>query len=127
METLPGLRFCAETIAQRESSDREHRWQWTIRKKVLEWTIAVLERQNENDLPTGELTVGEKQTLLATHPLLRPAANAPICVFQPDAQLRHAVQSRVQAFVGKLGARRKAEHDVTFAETDSPAATRQIG
>jgi len=111
METLPGLRFCAETIAQRESSDREHRWQWSIRKKVLDWSIGVLERQNENDLPSGELTAAEKQALLATHPLLQPAATVPIAAFQPDAQWRDALCQKVQAYMGRLGARRKGAAD----------------
>ena len=106
METLPALRFCAEVIAEREATDREHRWLWTIRRQVLDWSLSTLERQQENtvgsgDPPSGgfpviELTADEKQSLLSTHPLLRPAAIPALPAYRPAAAWYQTLSRRVR-------------------------------
>ena len=109
METLPALRYCAEVIAEREATDREHRWLWAIRRQVLEWSISTLERQQESALRSGdppsgkspviELTADEKQSLLSTHPLLRPAATPSLPTYQPTAAWYQTLSRRVRRLV----------------------------
>jgi hypothetical protein len=105
METLPALRFCAEIVALREATDSERRCQWEIRKKVLDWSISVLGREHMGDPPAVALTADERQWLLSTHPLLRPASTVALPAYQPAAGWREALSGRVRKYVEALQSR----------------------
>lgn len=102
METLPALRHCAAILAKREADDPERRWQWEIRLKVLRWSIATLERQADAAAKPDELSLTERQTLEATHPLLRPPGSIGVPAYQPDSGWRQAICGRVQKYLDSL-------------------------
>lgn len=110
METLPAFRYCFEVAAAREATDRERSWQWSIRRMVLRWSIARLERvetgaEVTDDLSSGSLTPAERRTLELSHPLLRPAETPALPAYEPTAAWRAAIHARVLRYVESLRAR----------------------
>lgn len=108
METLSALRYCLDVATEREQSDRERSWQWAIRRKVLRWSIAQMERaavQTPARFAPGSLSEDDQRRLVATHPLLRltpPVVSAP---FEPAAAWRVAISARVEKFIRAMKSR----------------------
>lgn len=70
MHQLSDLRFCRDVLVQRQQSDKWQGWFWGIRRKVIEFWIARLERNNKPGQTVPDLTTEEQQAVRSSHPLL---------------------------------------------------------
>jgi hypothetical protein len=109
MDRLALLKFCRDELAERQKRDEWQGWYWAIRRKVIDYWIAVLERDPESSagrVSAPELTADERQMICRTHPLLaaRPLQSA--AVLQPDREWRAALHHRVEIYIAAL----KAHH-----------------
>ena len=104
MHRLAILRYCREVLAERQNSDRWQGWFWGIRRKVIEYWIAVLER--ESGEPAPELSADEKQAVRRSHPLLasRPVTSSAALELDRDWQIE--LHRRVERYVEGLKAHR---------------------
>jgi hypothetical protein len=104
MHRLAILRYCREVLAERQTSDRWQGWFWGIRRKVIEYWIAVLEREPGEPVP--ELSADEKYVVRRSHPLLasRPVTSAAARELDRDWQIE--LHHRVERYVEGLKAHR---------------------
>jgi hypothetical protein len=104
MHRLAILRYCRDVLAERQHSDRWQGWFWAIRCKVVEYWIAVLEREPGDPVP--ELSPDEKLAVRRSHPLLasRPVTSAAALELDRDWQIE--LHRRVERYVEGLKAHR---------------------
>jgi hypothetical protein len=100
------LRFCREVLAQRQRTDRWQGWFWAIRRKVIDYWISRLERDNDPAESVPELTTEEQQIVRRSHPLLaaRPVMSG--AALKMNSQWQVELQGRVRRYVEALGAKR---------------------
>jgi hypothetical protein len=109
MHRLAVLKFCRDELAERQMRDVWQGWYWGIRRKVIDYWIAVQERNPDSQgapETSQELTAEERQMICRSHPLLaaRPLSSA--AVLQPDRDWRAAIQCRVETYIAALKAHR---------------------
>src|SRR5262245_29435242 len=102
MHRLAILKFCRDELAERQKRDEWQGWFWGIRRKVIDYWIAVLERDPE--LSCGgrnprDLTPEERQTLCRSHPLLASRPFTSAAVLQPDRDWRAELHRRVDTYI----------------------------
>ena len=104
MHRLAILRYCRDVLAERQSSDKWQGWFWGIRRKVIEYWIAVLEREPGG--PAPELSDEEKHAVRRSHPLLasRPVTTGAALQLDRDRQIE--LHRRVERYVEGLKAHR---------------------
>lgn len=102
MDSLPDLIHVREIVARREADDPEHRWLWEIRHKVLNWTIATLERQAGPAGIARSDRLTEAAEAREQHPLLQLPTTVGMPAYQPDAKWRKAIVSRVERFMAAV-------------------------
>jgi hypothetical protein len=103
------LKFCREELAERQKRDQWQGWFWGIRRKVIDYWIAVLERDPESSDAEGnslELTAEERQTLCRSHPLLASRPFSSAAVLQPDRDWRVELHRRVETYITALKSHR---------------------
>lgn len=111
MDVLSEWRYCLQVASRHETSNRDDRWRWAIRRKVLRWSIARLERAEAPASParrSAALSIppADQRTLEATHPLLRPISALSLPAFEPGSAWRTALRARVTKYMTALKARR---------------------
>ncbi len=102
MSRLSVLKYCCEVLAQRESTDPNLRWFWTIRRKVANYCRAYVE---EREGPSGQqppLTSQEKRHIETTHPLLEGREGSSHSAAQPSEEWIDELRKRVFAYVETL-------------------------
>ena len=104
MHQIAILRFCRDVLAERQKTDKWQGWFWAIRRKVIEYWIARLERDNEPAETVPELTPEEQQAVRRSHPLLasRPVMSGSI--LKIDSLWQVELQGRVRRYVESLEA-----------------------
>jgi hypothetical protein len=104
MHRLAILRYCRDVLIERQQSDKWQGWFWGIRRKVIEFWIAVLEREPAGQVP--ELSADEKQAVRRSHPLLasRPVTSAAALKLDRDWQIE--LHRRVERYIEGLKAHR---------------------
>jgi hypothetical protein len=104
MHRLAILRYCRDVLIERQQSDKWQGWFWAIRRKVIEYWIAVLERVSDETIP--ELSAEEKQAIRRSHPLLasRPLTSATAIALDREWQLE--LHRRVEHYIEGLKAHR---------------------
>jgi len=104
------LKFCRDELAERKRTDASQGWFWSIRHKVLNYWIAVLERSPDagaaRDAGSYDLTPDERQVVRRSHPLLAPRTIASAYVIQVDRDWQSVLQHRVETYIAALKARR---------------------
>jgi len=110
MQRLAILKFCRDELAERKQSDLSQGWFWSIRHKVLNYWIAVLERDADAkaacEAGTSDLTPEDRQLVRRSHPLLAPRAITAAAVLQLDRDWQAELQHRVETYIAALKARR---------------------
>jgi hypothetical protein len=111
MHRLAILKFCREELAERERNDQWQGWFWGIRRKVINYWIAVLERNSDVSQTVcapgyRELTTEEQQLVRLSHPLLAPRSITDAAVLQLDRDWQAELQRRVETYIAALKAHR---------------------
>jgi hypothetical protein len=110
MHRLAILKFCRDELAERKRSDPCQGWFWSIRHKVLNYWIAVLERspdlQTVREAGPSDLTPEERQHVRRSHPLLAPRALTADVVLQVNRDWQAELQRRVETYITALNAHR---------------------
>jgi hypothetical protein len=110
MHRLAILKFCRDELAERKRSDPSQGWFWSIRHKVLNYWIAVLERTPDlttlREAGSSDLTPEERQLVRRSHPLLAPRALTAAAILQLDRDWQAELQHRVETYIAALKTRR---------------------
>src|SRR5262245_43958518 len=110
MHRLAILKFCRDELAERKRTDPSQLWFWSIRHKVINYWIAVLERSPDaravRDARPSDLTPEERQVVRRSHPLLAPRAITAAAVLQLDRDWQAELQRRVETYIAALKAHR---------------------
>ncbi|MBS0264330.1 MAG: hypothetical protein JSS02_20500 [Planctomycetes bacterium] len=100
MHPLAVLRYCREVLSERQRRDSWQGWYWGLRRKIVNYLIAGLERDLAGD-QIPELTVAERDLLRESHPLLslRAGPGTEFRGSEPEwlAELRVRVQRYVDS------------------------------
>ena len=111
MHRLAILKFCREELAERQKRDKWQGWFWGIRRKVVDYWIAVLERDLDTAEPVAgwshpDLTPEERQAIRRSHPLLalRPVTSA--AVLQLDRDWQAELHRRVDTYIAAVKSHR---------------------
>lgn len=106
MHRLAVLKFCRDELADREKRDEWQGWFWGIRRKVLDYWIAVLERASSSSGEIPELGPDERRTIRCGHPLLAArephSGSAPM----PERDWQAELHRRVAVYIEALRAHR---------------------
>jgi hypothetical protein len=109
MHRLAILKFCRDELAERKRTDAWQGWFWSIRHKVLNYWIAVLERTPDlttmGEAGNPDLTPEERQVVRRSHPLLAPRAITAAAVLQVDRDWQSELQLRVETYIAALKTR----------------------
>lgn len=111
MHRLAILKFCRDELAERQRRDESQGWFWEIRRKVVDYWIAVLERQSDvsesggADRPRG-LSAVEREELFRTHPLLASRPFRSSAILELDSEWRSKIHRRVESYVAALKSHR---------------------
>src|SRR5262245_17278040 len=110
MHRLAVLKLCRDELADRKRSDSSQGWFSSIRHKVLNYWIAVLEGSPDagavGDVGSFNLTPEERQLLRRSHPLLAPRTISAAVVLQLDRDRQAELQRRVETYIAALKAHR---------------------
>ena len=109
MHRLAVLRFCRDELADRQRNDKWQGWFWGIRRKVINYWIAVLERDltaSTGESSSAGLTSEERAEIYRSHPLLAPRPVTSAAVLQPDRDWRAELHRRVDTYMAALKAYR---------------------
>ena len=105
MHPIAVLRFCRDVLKERQSTDKWQGWFWGIRRKVIEYWIARLERDQDPAETFPELTPEEQQSVRSSHPLLAARPVIAGSVLKLDAWWQIELQGRVRRYIAALGAK----------------------
>jgi hypothetical protein len=106
MQRLAVLRYCRDILAERQKSDTWDGWFWGIRRKIIDYWIAILERDSDSANSIAELNLEERQVVRRSHPLLASRACSPGGVLQLNRDWQKALELRAQRYVAALKAHR---------------------
>lgn len=101
MDSISVLRYCASVLLVREVTDFDRRWQWTIRRKLVNWALSRAARTGV-DTHDDSLTSAERRQLDATHPWLQPIAPIVLPASPADEPAQVAIAHRVERYVNAL-------------------------
>lgn len=105
MHQIAVLRFCRDVLKERQRTDKWQGWFWGIRRKVIEFWIARLERDQDPAEMVPELTFEEQQSVRSSHPLLAARPVMAGSVLKIDAWWQIELQGRVRRYIAALGAK----------------------
>jgi hypothetical protein len=105
MHQIAVLRFCRDVLAERQKTDKWQGWFWAIRRKVIEYWIARLERDRKPGEVVAELSPDEQQAVRKSHPLLaaRPVMSGSL--LKIDMLWQVELQGRVRRYVEAVAAK----------------------
>jgi hypothetical protein len=111
MHRLAVLRFCRDELADRQRNDKWQGWFWGIRRKVINYWIAVLERPLDaagrvREPSPPELTPEEREFVRQSHPLLSPRPVVSATALALDRDWRSELHRRVETYISALKAHR---------------------
>jgi len=104
MHQIAVLRYCRDVLAERQKTDPWQGWFWGVRRKVIEYWISRLERDNDPAETVPEMTSDEQQAVRRSHPLLasRPVVSG--SVLKIDSPWQIELHGRVRRYVEALQA-----------------------
>lgn len=106
MHRLAVLKFCRDELAEREKCDEWQGWFWGIRRKVLDYWIAVLERA---PCPSGEipeLGPDERHAVRCGHSLLAARELHSSAALMPERDWQAELHRRVADYIAAIKAHR---------------------
>jgi hypothetical protein len=111
MHRLAVLKFCHDELAERQRNDKWQGWFWGIRRKVINYWIAILERPLDargsgREPGPPDLTPEEREMVRRSHPLLAPRPVVSAAVLQLDRDWKAELHRRVEAYIAALKAHR---------------------
>ncbi len=104
MHPIAVLRFCRDVLDQRQRTDHWQGWFWAIRRKVIDYWIARLERDLDSADSVPELDLEEQQLVRQSHPLLAARPVMAGSVPKIESLWRVELEGRVRRYVDTLRA-----------------------
>ncbi|HEY3966116.1 MAG TPA: hypothetical protein VGM05_16265 [Planctomycetaceae bacterium] len=99
MHSLAVLRYCRDVLTERQQRDPWQGWFWGIRRKVLDYWIARLEREDPGSATIADLNVDEREAIRRSHPLLMSRTNATGSAIEIDRSWQAELRDRVQRYL----------------------------
>jgi hypothetical protein len=101
MDSISVLRYCASVLLVREVTDVDRRWQWVIRRKVVNWALS---RAARTGVPADSdvLSDADRQQIDATHPWLQPIMPIVLPTRRSNEPAKVAIAQRVERYVAAL-------------------------
>src|SRR5438874_10661504 len=99
MHHLAVLKFCRDELADREKCDEWQGWFWGIRRKVLDYWIAVLKRAPGPSGEIPELGPEERRAVRCDHPLLAARDVRTGAALMPERDWQAELHRRVAVYI----------------------------
>jgi hypothetical protein len=111
MDSISVLRYCASVLLVREVTDLDRRWQWTMRRRLVNWALARAERAAGPAPSEGSLSLADRRQIESTHPWLQPIV--PIVLPAMPAMedvARSAIANRIDRYSAAASRRQRTNN-----------------
>lgn len=105
MHQIAVLRYCRDVLKERQKTDSWQGWFWGIRRKIVEYWIARLERDHDPAVAVPALIAEEQRAIRNSHPLLAARTLMSDSLVKIDSLWQVELDGRVRRYVKALVAK----------------------